>query len=105
MKYIQITVNTPIKDGEKVSKAMSDPGAGEYGQYSNCSFYTKGIGYSLPNEGANPSIGEVGKVELIEEERILTFCKEEDLENVIEAVRRVHPYEEPLITYWPVEIV
>ncbi len=105
MKYIQITVNTPLKDGDKVRKAMSDAGAGNYGNYSNCSFSTKGIGYSLPNEGANPAIGEIGKIELIEEERILTFCKEEDFPKVVEAIKSSHPYEEPLITYWPVEII
>ena len=80
MKYIQLTVNTPIKDCDKVRDAMSEAGAGKIGNYSNCSFSTKGIGYSLPHEGANPAIGEIGKVELIEEERILTFCKEDDLE-------------------------
>lgn len=105
MKYIQITVNTPLKDGDKVRDAMSKAGAGKFGNYTNCSFSTKGIGYSLPIEGANPAIGEIGKIELIEEERILTFCKEEDFEKVINAIRTAHPYEEPLITYWPVEIV
>lgn len=105
MKFMQITVNTPLKDADKVREAMSKAGAGEYGNYNNCSFSTKGIGYSLPNVGANPAIGEIGKIELIEEERILTFCKEEDLEKVIDAIRSAHPYEEPLITYWPVEIL
>jgi len=105
MKYIQITVNTPLEYGDKVRKAISESGAGVYGNYSNCSFSTKGIGYSLPNEGANPSIGEIGKIELIEEERILTFCKEEVFQKVIEAIKTSHPYEEPLITYWPVEII
>lgn len=105
MKYIQITVNTPIDSSDKVRDAMSKAGAGKIGNYSNCSFSTKGIGYSLPNEGANPAIGKIGKIELIEEERILTFCKEDDLEKVIEAIRLTHPYEEPLITFWPVEII
>jgi hypothetical protein len=105
VKYLQITVNTPIDYSDKVRDAMSEAGAGRIGNYSNCSFSTKGIGHSLPNEGANPAIGKIGKIELIEEERILTFCKEEDLEKVIEAIRSAHPYEEPLITYWPVEII
>ncbi len=105
MKYMQITVNTPIDFSDKVRDAMSEAGAGKIGNYSNCSFSTKGTGYSMPNEGANPAIGEIGRIELIEEERILTFCKEEDLEKVTEAIRSAHPYEEPLITIWPVEII
>ena len=105
MKYFNITVNTPLTHADKVREAIDSAGGGEMGNYSFCSFSTKGLGYSLPKAGANPTIGEIGKIEVIEEEHILTFCSEKDLENVIKAIKSAHPYEEPLITYWPAEIV
>ena len=35
---------------------------------------------------------------------LLIKIEKEDLEKVIKALKSTHPYEEPLITYWPVEI-
>ena len=104
MKYIRITVNTPKADVEKVLEALGKAGAGKIDKYGNCSFTVLGTGRALPLEGANPHIGQVGKLEEVEEEQIQTFCREEDLEKVIKALKKAHPYEEPLITYWPVEI-
>ena len=74
---------------------MSEAGAGMIGKYTNCTFSTKGIGRFLPEEGALPSIGEVGKIEEVLEERIETVCIESKLEDVLQAIKKVHPYEEP----------
>ena len=104
-KYYALTVNTPEKDCDKVREAMGKAGAGLIGSYGFCSFSHKGIGRSLPLNGANPAIGEVGKMEAIPEEKIETFCTEDKLKAVIKAIKESHPYEEPAITYFPVEIV
>ena len=104
MKFIRITVNTPKAHVKKVLEALGKAGAGKIGNYGYCSFTIPGIGRALPLEGAHPAIGTVGKLEEVEEEQIQTFCREEDLEKVIKALKSTHPYEEPLITYWPVEI-
>ena len=73
---------------------MGDAGAGKIGNYSHCSFSSKGIGRFNPQEGAQPQIGSVGNLEEVVEERIEVTCSRELLNSVIEAIKKVHPYEE-----------
>jgi len=46
-------------------------------------------------EGTNPFIGKIGEKENIEEIKIETVISERDLESVVQAMKNVHPYEEP----------
>lgn len=79
---------------------MGDAGAGILGNYTHASFSTKGVGRFIPREGAKPAIGEVGKLEEVEEERIEVICQKEKLKAVVAAIRKAHPYEEiPLEIY------
>jgi len=80
---------------------VGDAGAGEIGNYSHCSFSTKGKGRFLPLSGANPTIGEVGKFEEVDEERIEFTCDIEDKEKIISAMKKVHLYEEVAYDVYP----
>lgn len=104
-KYMHISVNVPLTHADAMREALGKAGAGKIGAYSFCSFSTLGTGRSLPLEGAHPAIGTVGRLETIEEEKIETFCNPEILQEVIDVIRDVHPYEEPAITYFPIEVV
>jgi hypothetical protein len=95
MKKIVVTV--PITDADKVRQAIGEAGGGKVGNYSFCSFSVRGTGRFLPGSGAHPTIGEVGKPEEVEEERIEVNCTDELVADVLTAIRRVHPYEEPAI--------
>ena len=50
-----------------------------------------------PLEGANPAEGEIGKICEASEIRLEFCCKEKNLRQAIEAVKKAHPYEEPVI--------
>ena len=90
----------PVKDADKVRKAMGDAGAGKLGKYHHASFSTKGMGRFTPGEGAHPAIGKVGELTEVEEERIEVICEKEKVREVVEAIRKTHPYEEiPLEIY------
>lgn len=93
-KHVKIVVYVPETHTDIVREAMCTAGAGQIGNYSFCSFSVKGIGRSKPGEGANPFIGTVGKIEEIPEERIEVTCAREKLNAVIDAMKKVHPYEE-----------
>ncbi|MFH1535615.1 MAG: hypothetical protein ABIC96_00890 [Patescibacteria group bacterium] len=96
----KIVTFVPIKDAPKIRQAMGDAGAGVLGNYTHASFSTKGIGRFIPKQGANPAIGQVGKLEEVEEERIEVICEKDKVKVVLAAVKRVHPYEEiPLEIY------
>ncbi len=96
MKY-KLVVHVPLTHADAVREAMGNAGGGKIGNYSHCSFSSRGQGRSIPLEGAQPFIGTVGDLEVIEEERIEITVSEEVLHEVISALKKAHPYEE--ITY------
>lgn len=94
----KIVVTTPAGEAaDKVREAIGQAGGGKIGNYSFCSFSTKGIGRFKPEDGAHPAIGEVGKLEEVEEERIEVNCDDALADAVVAAIRAAHPYEEPAI--------
>ena len=98
---IKIVIYIPATHADKMRQVLSDAGAGNIGNYDSCSFSAKGIGCFRGKEGSNPTIGEPGQLESVEEERIETVCYERDVEAVLDAVRAAHPYEEPAIDVYP----
>lgn len=102
-KNVKIIVFVPESHSSIVRDAMDKAGAGKIGNYTYCSFSTKGIGRFKPEQGASPHIGEVGKFEEVAEERIETICPREKLQGVIEAIKEVHPYDEVALDVYPLE--
>ena len=62
---------------------------------------TKCTGTFIPNENANPYIGENGKMEFVEEEKLEAVCEIEKVKAVVSALREAHPYEEPEVDIIP----
>jgi len=100
-QFVKIVVFVPKTHADIVRQVMGDGGAGKMGFYSHCSYSVVGIGRFKPLEGAHPNIGEVGKVAKVEEERIESICERSKAKAVIEAVRKVHPYEEVAFDVFP----
>lgn len=98
---VKIIVTVPPENTEKVRNAICDEGAGIIGNYTWCSMSTKCIGTFKPNEKANPYIGENGKIEFVEEDKLEVVCPVDKVKNVISKLREVHPYEEPAIDIVP----
>ena len=105
MKQYKIVVFVPETHAEQLREAMGNVGAGQIGNYSHCTFSVKGLGRFRPGMGANPTIGEIGKLEAVEEERIETVCSEGRLKDVLTAIRNVHPYEEPATDVYQLEVI
>lgn len=94
MANYKLFVFVPLTHADQVREAMGAAGAGKIGNYSFCSFSSRGIGRYKPEKGASPTIGEVGKLEKVEEERIEVVCDEGIIGNVVAAMKKAHPYEE-----------
>lgn len=77
-----------------VRSAVSDAGAGEIGAYTQCSFSTPGTGTFLPGTAATPFSGKRGVVTEEPEMRFETLVQKSIASRVLEALRKVHPYEE-----------
>ncbi len=78
-----------------IRTAMFSAGAGQIGDYSQCSWSVAGTGQFLPHEGATPAIGAVGAVEQVAEDRIEMVAPAPRRAAVLAALRSAHPYEEP----------
>ena len=99
----KIVVFVPSSHADAVREAMGRAGAGRIGNYTFCSFTSKGIGRFKPEQGANPAVGAVGKFEAVEEERIEVVCDKDLVPAVIEEIKKVHPYEEVALDIYPLE--
>ena len=103
MKY-KLVFTVPLTHADVVRNAVGEAGAGKLGNYSYCSFSTRGIGRFIPGADATPYIGEIGKLEEVEEERVECTVSADVLDNVIVALKRTHPYEEIAYDLWALEM-
>ena len=94
-KVFKFAVYVPVKHADKVSRAIFEAGAGKIGKYTETSFNIAGMGTFKPTEGTNPFIGKIGEKEEVQEIKIETVVTERDLDSVVQAMKSVHPYEEP----------
>jgi dinuclear metal center YbgI/SA1388 family protein len=78
-----------------VHEALAAAGAGSIGDYSHCSFATAGTGQFRPLDGANPTIGTVGRLERVPETKLEMVLPRGRRAAVVAALRAAHPYEEP----------
>lgn len=98
---VKIFVTVPVENVNQVREAVCNAGAGIIGEYTFCTSSTKSLGTFIPSENANPYIGERNKLEFVEEEKLEFVCDVEKVKNVIEELRKSHPYEEPAIDIIP----
>jgi len=96
-RQFKIVVTVPVDKADELRDAIGKAGGGNIGDYSFCSFSIKGIGRFKPEKGARPSVGKLGEVTPVEEERIEVNCSQKQLATLIGAIKNNHPYEEPVI--------
>jgi hypothetical protein len=100
--YVTIVFTVPEAHADALREAMGRAGAGKTEDYSYGSYSAKGIGRFMPHKGANPYVGKEDVLEEVVEERIETLCDRAVLEQVLEAIKNSHPYEEMVIDIYPI---
>jgi dinuclear metal center YbgI/SA1388 family protein len=100
-RSFKVVVFTPFPEQEAVSSAAFNSGAGRIGAYEECSFSILGEGTFFGTQSANPSIGQRGQRETVEELRLEFVCPSPNLAAVLAAIRSAHSYEEPAIDVYP----
>jgi dinuclear metal center YbgI/SA1388 family protein len=91
----KLVVFVPATHVDALRRALSEAGAGVIGNYTECSYELAGSGTFLGGSEANPVVGTRGNFERAPETRLEMVCSEAALPRAAEALRRVHPYEEP----------
>jgi len=103
-KCYKLVVYVPKSHHEQLLSALFAAGAGHIGDYSHCSFNVEGMGTFMPHEGTQPFIGQAGKLERVSEIRIETVVPESVRRKVIQAMLKVHPYEEVAYDLYSMEL-
>jgi len=81
------------------------PGCGTIGNYTQCSFSTKGNGTFMGNDESNPTIGKKNNLEDVEERKFEIVCPKSQLPQLITLIKKVHVYETPAFDIFPLENV
>lgn len=100
-KFVKFEVLIPEEYVEALREKVNAAGACRLGNYDNCLSYHPVKGFWRPLEGANPYLGEVGKIEEGEEVKAEFLCAKEHVDEVVKAIKEVHPYEEPMFFIIP----
>ena len=101
IKRVKIFVTTPKENWTDIRDAVCKAGAGTIGKYSFCTFSCNGVGTFKPDLNANPYIGEINKLEFVDECKSEFVCEIEKVAEAISTLRKVHPYEGPAIDIIP----
>ena len=91
---MQLAFFVPVENTEQVLKAIHKAGAGQIGEYTDCSFQVQGTGRFLPSESADPTIGKPGKPEQVKENRVEVIFPAFKQQRIMQALLEAHPYEE-----------
>ncbi len=100
----KIVTFVPEGSLDAVRGAMAAAGAGTIGRYDTCSFASGGTGTFRGGEGTNPTIGEPGRVEHVQEVRLEMVCEASVVDAALGALRGAHPYEEAAFDVFREEI-
>jgi dinuclear metal center YbgI/SA1388 family protein len=90
----KLVTYVPISHADEVRGALFEAGAGNIGNYSECSFNAEGKGTFKGNEYTDPYVGEPGKRHIENEVRIETIYPANLESKLLMALFLAHPYEE-----------
>jgi dinuclear metal center YbgI/SA1388 family protein len=91
----------PKENAGQVTSALYEAGAGQIGDYKNCSFQLDGTGTFMPTEETNPHIGEHNKQTYVEETRVELIFPAYLKTKILNSLRNAHPYEEVAYYIFP----
>ncbi|MFJ3447829.1 NGG1p interacting factor NIF3 [Pseudomonas sichuanensis] len=90
----------PDSHVEVVKAAVFAAGGGRIGGYDHCAWQTLGQGQFRPLDGSQPYLGQAGQVEVVEEWKVELVVADGLIIQVVDALKRSHPYETPAYEVW-----
>jgi len=97
----KISLTIPAEHKDRLMDEVNGSMRQIYPGYDRVFSITKAEGTWRSLDGSHPFIGRAGEISVEEELRIDFAVNADDLKEVILAIRRVHPYEEPAIDIIP----
>ena len=99
--YCKLEIFIPEAYLPALQRALQEADAGHIGKYDCCLSYSRVTGCWRPLEQAKPYLGSIGEISAEPELKVEAVCRTERADETVEAVKRVHPYEEPVINVIP----
>ncbi len=93
-KMYKLNYYVPADAKEKTKEALFNIGAGRFDNYECCSWETLGKGQFKPIDNANPTVGSLNKLEILDEYKVEMICSDELIELAVKTLKETHPYEE-----------
>ena len=90
----KLTTFVPTKNANELRNSLFKAGAGNIGNYNNCSFNVIGEGTYKGNENSNPTLGKKGKLHKEEEVRISVVFESKNENAILQSLQENHPYQE-----------
>lgn len=99
----KLVTYVPLNAADKVRNAMFSAGAGNIGNYSQCSFNSNGTGTFIPQQGSKPYVGRLNKLHLEEETKVEVIFPNYLKQKIVENLFLAHPYEEVAYEIFSIE--
>lgn len=99
--FVKIEIFIPDEYVETLRDELSNINVGRIGNYDHCLSITNVRGYWRPLEGSRPFAGEIGQISEGTESKVEVNCRWDSIEDALHVIRRIHPYDEPVINIIP----
>jgi len=99
--YCKIEIFIPETHLTMLQDALRKVDAGHIGNYDSCLSYSKVIGCWRPLDGSRPFIGEENALSSESELKVEVTCLRNNVDSTIDAIKKIHPYEIPVINVIP----
>ena len=100
-EYCKLEIFIPETHLAALQRALADVDAGHIGSYDCCLSYSRVTGCWRPLAGTRPYLGVIGEISAEPELKVEVTCRTDKVDETVEAVKRIHPYEEPVIQAIP----
>ncbi len=99
--YCKIEIFIPETHFAILRDVLRSVDAGHIGNYDSCLSYSKVTGCWRPLEGSSPYIGEEKAISTEPELKVEVTCLRKNIDMTLDAIKKIHPYEVPVINVIP----
>lgn len=100
-EYCKLEIFVPRTHLEPIRRALRSVDAGHIGKYDGCLSYGETTGCFRPLGGSSPYLGREGELCTVPEYKVEAVCRADRVGETLAAVKKAHPYEEPVINVIP----
>lgn len=101
IKEVKLEIYVPEEYVEKLRDTLTSLGACRIGEYSHVVSYQDTKGFWKPLENSAPFHGTRGEICSGQETKMEVRCPFEKVKEALKSIRKIHPYEEPVINVIP----